>query len=399
MRKFWLVCKHEYLRHVLRKRFIMAVLSVPVFIVFILGVSILAAVMSSDSRPVGYVDQSGLFADAQSVPQARRSLFPSTRQIAYPSEESARTALEERKIQGVFIISADYWQTGRVTLVSETPLESSVINDFRKFLVYNLLSAEQDTIRERLVSGPEIVVRTLDVNREMDSSNPLTFIIPIFSGVLFMIAINTSGGYLMQAVVEEKENRTMEIILTSVSTDQFMAGKILGNLSVGLTQLIIWLLTALAGLILAINTFPEIANFKVDSSFVVVMIATFLPAFVMIAALMAMVGATTTEAREAQQISALFTIPIVAPFWFISGIIMNPNSPLAIGFSLFPLTAPITLPIRVLLTNLPVWQIALSIALLVLFALGAIWLASRAFRLGLLRYGKSTTLREIFQKA
>jgi ABC-2 type transport system permease protein len=129
------------------------------------------------------------------------------------------------------------------------------------------------------------------------------------------------------------------------------------------------------------------------------LIATFLPAFIMLAALMAMLGATATEAREAQQIAGLFTIPIVIPLWFSAAIIQSPNSPLSIGLSLFPLTAPMTLPMRATLTALPAWQIIAAEAILLLTAAGAIWLASRAFRLGMLRYGKKLSLRELFRKA
>jgi ABC-2 type transport system permease protein len=399
MKKFWLVCKHEYLRHVLRKRFIMALLSVPIFMVVIVGVGILAVVLGSDSRPVGYVDQSGLFTNAQVPPNTGRSITPKTQQIRFDNQGSAEEALANKEIQGIFLIAPDYWETGNVILIADTALDSSVTWDFRKFILYNLLTSEPGNLRQRLVNGPEIVIRTVDDVRQLDSSNPLTFLIPVFSGILFMIAINTSGGYLMQAVVEEKENRTMEIVLTSVSTDQLMAGKIFGNLSVGLTQLAIWLLAAAGGIIFALNYFPEFANFGLDTTFVWVLLATFLPAFIMVAALMAMIGATTTETREAQQISALFTIPIAIPFWFMGLIITNPNSPVAVGLSLFPLTAPVTLPMRVMLTNLQFWEVGLPVGLLIIFAAGAIWLASRAFRLGLLRYGKKLSLREIFQKA
>jgi len=127
------------------------------------------------------------------------------------------------------------------------------------------------------------------------------------------------------------------------------------------------------------------------------MTLTFLPAFIMIAALMTMVGATATEAREAQQIAGLFSLPIAIPFWFIAAIMENPNGPLAIGFSFFPFTAPMTLPLRSMLTNLPVWQIGLSVGLLFAAAAASIWLASRAFRLGMLRYGKKLTLAEILR--
>lgn len=399
MKKLWLVFKHEYLHHVLRKRFILAILSVPLFIAVILGVGILAAVLSSDSRPVGYIDQSGLFADAKPLPQGNGRLFQSVTIEAYPDEQAAQAALDEGKIQAIFIIHPDYYQTGAVTLIAQEASHSDAIRDFSRFLLSNLLAGQPADVRTRIISGANVIVRSVENDREFDTNNPFGFLVSIFSGVLFMIAINTSGGYLLQAVVDEKENRTMEIILTSISTDQLMAGKIIGNLSVGLTQLAIWLGAGIVGILVATRSIPEISRMGIDFSFAWLMVATFLPAFIMIAALMAMVGATATEAREAQQIAGLFSLPIVIPFWFIGSFMNSPNSPLAIAFTLFPMTAPLTLPLRAMFTNVPAWQIGLSIGLLVFAATGAIWLASRAFRLGMLRYGKKLSLREIFQKA
>ena len=214
-----------------------------------------------------------------------------------------------------------------------------------------------------------------------------------------MLAINMTGGYLLQAVVEEKENRTMEIILTSSSPTQIMTGKVIGNMSVGLTQLLIWILFGLIGFIFLQSNIPEISNTQFDWSFFFLMVATFLPAFVMISALMATLGATATETKEAQQIAGLFSLPIAIPFWFVAVFIESPNSPLAIIFSIFPFTAPISLPLRAAFTNIPIWQTISSVGLLVLFAIGAIWLAGRAFRLGMLRYGKKLSLKELFRKA
>jgi ABC-2 type transport system permease protein len=119
----------------------------------------------------------------------------------------------------------------------------------------------------------------------------------------------------------------------------------------------------------------------------------------MIAAMMATLGATATESREAQQIAGLFTLPIVIPFWFFGVLIESPNSPLAIGLSIFPFTAPISLPLRAAFTTIPVWQIALTISLLFILAFAALWLAGRAFRMGMLRYGKKLSLKELFKKA
>jgi len=398
MNKFWIVFGHEYLRHVKRKRFILGLISIPLFMAVIMGVSLLATALSEDTRPVGYIDQSGLFKDAQPLPPERSGLFMERVKIVpFENEPIARNALEAGEIQAFYIIQPDYLSTGNVKLIAKDSVESSIHRDFSEFLLSHLLKNENPTIRTRILEGPQLTLRTVDSDQQFNSRNPIGFIIAIFSGVIFLLAVNTSGGYLLQAVVEEKENRTMEVVLTSISTDQFMAGKIFGNLSVGLTQLLFWLVMAGVAAMIALRTFPDLSDIGIGFSFFGLMALTFLPAFVMIAALMTMVGATATESREAQQIAGLFSLPIAIPFWFIAAIMENPNGPLAIGFSFFPFTAPMTLPLRSMLTNLPVWQIVFSVGLLIVAAAASIWLASRAFRLGMLRYGKKLTLAELLR--
>jgi ABC-2 type transport system permease protein len=188
----------------------------------------------------------------------------------------------------------------------------------------------------------------------------------------------------------------MEIVVTSISPEQLMAGKVIGNLGVGITQLVIWILVGAVGLWFATNNFEFAAGLKVEPQFVFITIFTLIPAFIMVAALMAMAGATTTDSREAQQWAGMFTLPVVAPYWFLMSLIESPNSPVSVGLSLFPLTAPVALPIRAAVTELPGWQIALGIGLVVVCAAGAIWLAARAFRLGMLRYGQRLAWKEIF---
>ncbi|MEM5776754.1 MAG: ABC transporter permease, partial [Anaerolineaceae bacterium] len=136
----------------------------------------------------------------------------------------------------------------------------------------------------------------------------------------------------------------------------------------------------------------------IDPQFGWLTIITLILAFLMIAALMAMVGATTTEAREAQQVSGMFTLPLVMPLWFTNQFMMKPDGILPTIMSIFPLTSPLSLPLRSAFTHIPSWQMALSLVLLFISALGAMWLSGRAFRMGMLRYGQRLKLGEIFRK-
>jgi len=215
---------------------------------------------------------------------------------------------------------------------------------------------------------------------------------------MFMVVVMTSGGYLLQAVVEEKENRTMEIVITSVNPGQLMTGKIIGNIAVGLTQLVIWLIFGWIGLSVGGHFWPILQDFSLPANYIGILLLIMLPSFIMIAAIMAAIGSTMTEMREAQQVSGLFSLPIMIPYYISSTIMMNPNGTVAVVLSYFPLTAPITLLMRMAFTVVPPWQIAVNIAILVIFAVFAIWFAGRAFRMGMLRYGKKLSIKEILGK-
>jgi ABC-2 type transport system permease protein len=219
----------------------------------------------------------------------------------------------------------------------------------------------------------------------------------MIAGVAFMMMLGFGGGYLVLAIVEEKENRTMEIMATSTSPGQLIGGKVLGLIGVIVTQVSVWALFIGAAAIIGGRVFnaPFLQDLSIHVPSLLILLVTFALGFIMYAAFMTAMGSTFAEAQEAQQISGLFILPNVIPWWLTMLIIENPNNPLAVALTLFPLTAPTTLSLRLTFEQVPLWQPAIAIALLALSAWGAVWLAGRAFRLGMLRYGKRLNLREL----
>jgi len=398
MRKFWLVFVNEYKRHVLRKRFLFAILSMPLFVAFLVLVGFMSVWVQSNQTPVGYIAPAGMLDNAHPVPEEEDQVFHTVQFIRYVDEAAAQADLQTQKIQAYYVISPDYIDTGDVRLIKSQKSGQNIGEDFIEFLQYNLLSDKPEKVVTRILDGANLIVRSTDGTREMSVDNWMVVMLPLLAGVLFIIAVNISGGYLLQAVVEEKENRTMEIIVTSVSPSQLMAGKVIGDLLVGLTELAVWLLFIVLAAQFAPNWLPIGQSIHIDGSSLLLIVAIYLPAFVFIAAAMGAAGATATEAREAQQVGGLFTLPIVLPFWFITAIMFDPNGAIATWLSIIPLTAPIAMPLRAVFTSVPVWQTALTIVLLNLCAVGMVLLAGRIFRIGMLRYGKRVSFKEIFSK-
>jgi ABC-2 type transport system permease protein len=398
MKKTWRVAWHEYQRHVFNRRFLVGLLSVPFLMVVLVGLIFLLISMENDTKALGYVDQSGLLVHPLPAPPVEKP-DKTVQIVAYPDEAAAGAALQADEIQAYYLIPADYLSTGRLKVVHIQPVKSPASSQFYNFLAVNLLSGRDASIAERILSGDEIIVRSVDGSREISSEiGWFGIFVPILAAIGFIIAMFTAGGYLMQAVVEEKENRTMEVVLTSVSPNQFMAGKIIADVSIGLTQILVWLVFIIIGVRAGAQSIEFLQAIQLSPQIVLLCLVILLPTFVMVSAFMALVGATVSEAREGQQMTALISLPIWIPYMLIGVIIENPNSPLAIGLSLFPLTSSLTMLLRQGVTIIPTWQIATSAAILVISAIGSIWLAGRAFRLGMLRYGKRLAWREIFAR-
>jgi ABC-2 type transport system permease protein len=397
MKKFWRVISYEYRRHVLRKRFIFAVLSAPFFVLFFIGIIVVTFLLETNTTPIGYVDHSGLLANPLPGPTPEAPDRPVPMK-AFTSEDQAQAALQAGEIQAYYVLESDYLETSRARLVYIHEPKRPAVEQFSNFISTNLLAQYPPEIVTRLIEGDRLIVRSADGKREVSSSAMFSILMPLMAGIVFFVAIFSSAGYIMQAVVEEKENRTMEIVITSVSPNQLMMGKTLGDIAIGLTLLLAWFLILVAPVWVARPYLPMLSAIAVSPESLLLMLSVMLPTFVMLGGLMATVGATITESRDGQQIVSLFTLPTWIPYFLIYPLMSAPNSPLAIGLSFFPLTAPLTVVIRSGFTLIPWWQIAISVAILVLSAAGSLWLAGRAFRLGMLRYGQRLPIIALFHR-
>jgi ABC-2 type transport system permease protein len=399
IRKMGLVFWHEYAHHVMRKRFIIAVLSMPIFIGVILVASILSVLMQTSSLPLGYVDLSGTLAQPAKTASGG-SIFEKSVEIRpFATEDQARSALQANQIQAYYVIAADYPLISSARLVYLKQPSAAITGQFEDFVRANLLAGQSPQVVDRLTQGNALVIQSVDGSRKMDKNSVLGILLPIFAGVLLMIVVLTSGGYLLQALVEEKENRTIEILITSTSPGELMAGKTLGNLAAGLTQLVIWLIVLVAAFAIGQSRVEWMRGFQISPDYLLILVATLLPTFLLIGGIMAAIGATIGEAREAQQISGMFTLPIMAPYWFTAAIMTAPNGPLAVGLSFFPLTAPVTIMLRSGFTQVPTGQLIFNLVELWVFAIIAMWIATRAFRIGMLSYGKRISIKQVFRRA
>jgi ABC-2 type transport system permease protein len=205
-----------------------------------------------------------------------------------------------------------------------------------------------------------------------------------------------SSTYVLQSLGGEKENRLMEVLLSSVSTRQLLAGKVLGLGAAGLIQVIVWVISFPLLLKFASSSIGGlISTLQVPAGFWILGVVYFVLGYLMFAVLSASIAAITSTVREAQGIAGLYSLFNVIPFWLLSLLMLYPNSPVWVVFSIFPFSAPVLTMIRLGLIGVPVWQLVASTGVLVLSITAGLLLAARLLRTYVLMYGKRPTLREI----
>jgi ABC-2 type transport system permease protein len=388
--KMMLVARYEYWRHVARRGFLFAVLGMPTIFAVIIGALILFFTAKAND-PVGVVDLSGRLlppadyqpADGDSVPL-----------VAYADADTAKAALEEGEIQAYFVVPADYPTTNQIPYYHVGDSYEGATSDFIEYLRASLLAESDPAVAQRFTTDP-YSINFVSLSEEEGLDGPASFILPFAFGFVFVIGIFTTAGYLLQAIVDEKENRTMEILVTSLSPERLMIGKILGLVGVGLTQIAIWIAAGVIGYQIARANIATLPDITISPSNIAIAIAWFLPFYLLIACLMAAIGISVTATSEGQQASGILSILCFSPYYFFALFLQSPDSPLAVFLTLFPFSSAITLLMRWQLTEVPAWQLIASWLILAGTAAVALFLVSRLLHLGMLRYGQRLTLREI----
>jgi len=397
-----LILKHEFGQTIKRKGFVIMTLAFP--LIALLAIGIYQIVQGIDTPPapdeevtIGYVDEVGGFDDYTSQPGGITL-------TAYLTQEAATGALLAEDISEYFIIPSDYVSTGvvtRYTLERELEPPDETRWAMKSFLLSNLLKGQTSPeIAERVKAPLGLYSIRLDETGDVatEQGGVGAFIVPLAFGFLLIMAIFSSSGYLLQGLGEEKENRIMEILLSSVSARQLLTGKVLGLGAAGLVQIIVWLLSAVFLIRWVSTTIGGIlSTLQVPGNLLVLSIVYFILGYLFFAILMAGVGAIGATARESQQMSMLFIMPVWIPFWVLFFFARNPDHVVGTILTMIPFTAPTMVFIRLGTSGIPTWELALSIALLVISIIGALVLAAKVFRTFLLMYGKRPKLGEIIK--
>jgi ABC-2 type transport system permease protein len=339
----------------------------------------------------GFVDPGGII---KVIPPS----VPDGRLLRYPDEAAARQALAEGKVTAFYIIPADYLASGKLTNVRSdfNPLSGFTQAGLMQWVLkVNLLGGDVDL--GSLVDAPlNLETVSLAPTPQRDENNPLTFWLPYAVTFIFYLVILMTASLLLSSLTKEKENRVLEILMASINPRELLVGKITALGLAGLLQTVLWVSTGYILLRLSGRAFLLPAAFQLPISIIVWGVVFFLLGYAVYASLMAAIGALVPNLREASQATFIIILPMIVPMMMISVIVEDPNGAMAVGLSLFPLTAPVTMMTRLSAGEVPLWQVLLAVVILAATAIFIVRGVARLFRAQTLLTGQKFQFRRLF---
>jgi ABC-2 type transport system permease protein len=338
---------------------------------------------------------------AEVIKQVTSPYCWSDRILYYDSRKVGEQALDDKTIDVLYVIEPDYVTSGEVSMYMsgfniEAASTDQWMEDYLRASLLDGLDAESyERVYLRLRDPAVVTEHRIDEAATTSSNENQNFVLVYGFGLILMMSIFWGGGYLMQSVVQEKESRIIEIVLSSVQPLPLLVGKILAMgvlslLQVGMLVGSFLFIASQAG-----DVSSALGDIEVEPVTLVLMIIYFLLGFLLFGSLMAAIGAVSSSVRESQNFVVVVSLPAAIPFFFLTLFAEEPNGTLAKALSLFPITAPLSMAMRLSVADVPVVQIGLSLVLLIAGVVFAIWLAARLFRVNTLLMGNTPKLRDI----
>lgn len=417
MRKIRLIIKREYLTRVKTKGFIITTLIVPlVFVGVILLIVFLVGHTTATSMRVSIVDNLGTLAQPiehgldGKLPDGKPQFIVEQTLIRPPSldnvQNDLRAQINSDKLDVYLLIPQDTTQPFELHM--RNPDSFSLIGPFQdainQAVVSNRLSERNVHVDDIKAILKDTEIKKLKVSEKGESVEKGQGIaIAIVLVVLLYTALLMYGIITMRSVIEEKTTRTMEVLISSVRPVELLAGKILGVAAVAFTQFGIWL--AFNALLFSYGILAswgmtknsDLAGVHVPISLILYAAVFFFGGYFLYSSMFAAIGSACSNEQDSQQLQWLAMAPLVFCM-LIYGVILNdPTSTAAIVLSEIPFFAPVLMALRISLQTPPIWQIALSLALLFLTVAVMVWLSAKIYRVGVLMYGKRPSVVELFR--
>jgi ABC-2 type transport system permease protein len=237
----------------------------------------------------------------------------------------------------------------------------------------------------------------IEHGKEAGDSSGMRFLEVVVMVMLLYVGVLLYGISVMRSVLEEKNSRVIEVLLSSATSTELMAGKLLGVGAVGLTQIVVWVIIAIAFAMPALAMQPDLDQLRVPPVVLAAFAAFFFLGYLLYSTIYAATGAISTTEQEGQQLQFVIVIPLVLSVFMLNAVVRTPDAPAVVWMSMIPFFSPLLMYARIVIQTPPAWQIALSLFLLVATIAGILVLCARIYRVGILMYGKRATLPEILK--
>jgi len=435
MKKLWLIIQREYITRVRKKSFILITLLSPIIMVAIMTLPALLVSFAGEDQQqsIAVVDESGVMGDK--IDNNGKLIFD----VREEPLEDLRKRYKELGFDGVLhipklegdasTVKVTYYTEDQLSLSLENSIERVVADRFEDYKM-KLAGYDQEVINSfKTKVALQLKEQYVDetgqlVEKEKKSSAGVATIIGFVAGFVIYMILIFYGAMIMRSVMEEKTNRIVEVIISSVRPFQLMLGKIIGVSGVGLTQMLTWIilvtvLMSVVGMFISVDPAsmqdamnnpmvqsqpPQMGQLEEMLDIVTsqnwgyiipVFLIYFLGGYFIYSSMFAAVGsAMGDDLGEGQPLTFVVMLPIILSIIMISPVIENPNSSLAVWLSMIPLTSPVIMPARVAFEP-PLWQFLVSAVILLASAVLFVWLSGRIYRVGILLYGKKASLKEL----
>ena len=415
MKNIILIAKREFFTQVKKKSFVILTLLTPLLIIVFGGVVSLMFQANETQMQISVIDKSGLFKDRLKSDENIRYVFSSEE-----TEKSLIKALETtEEMNGVMIIPKK--EIHELENSIEILTNKNLSNEARRNIAGNIseiIKAEKinalgiSTAQiEDLNKGVNLhVVNVLEKEKKQDS-----FLVGVKSGLSMFLMycvftfIMMYGIRVMRSVLEEKNNRVVEILISSVKPFELMMGKILGVTGVALVQFGVWVVMIFASVMTLgssnVGMVSGVAEVQMVLSalsqinyglILFVFVIYFLLGYLFYSAMYAAIGSAVDNETETQQFTLFAILPMMLGFYGSITIMNNPDGPMSFWLSMIPFTSPIAMLARIPF-DVPVWELVLSIVILLVSTLGMVFIASKIYRVGILMYGNKVTLKELWK--
>jgi ABC-2 type transport system permease protein len=426
MKKVLIIIKREYLVRVRTRAFMIGTIVSPLLMLGLIALPIFFATRGGGDRRVTVLDQTG---DPELFDAIKRSLesrgegdeelnrrdpgvgrtnYMLTRRVVAPGEDLQALQLQFQqqaakdpdstylvlRSGGLDRIEPEYYAKNTSDFSIGT-LERA-INDAVSSLRLKRAGLDQLQIAA-YTRRVDLKTNKITASGEVKEGGRTDFAVAFVMLFFIYMSVLIYGLFVMRGVIEEKQSRIVEVLVSSVRPTQMMLGKVIGIGLVGLTQIGVWALSALLLTTVGVSVFASrgLTMPNVPVSLLVYFVVFFVLGYFLYATLYAMVGSTVSSEEDAQQAQIPVTLLLVVPMVIFNMIIANPTSSASIVLSMIPFFAPTLMMMRIAVVNPPLWQILLSMAIMVTTILLCVWIAARIYRVGILMYGKRPSIAEL----